>query len=47
MDIIESEKFIKNNFMGKIFNIFSNYGSFIQIDFSEKENVIRCRRAFC
>ena len=23
MDIIESEKFIKNNFIGKIFNIFS------------------------
>ena len=38
MDIIESEKFIKNNFMGKFFNIFSNYGSFIQIDFSEKES---------
>lgn len=38
MDIIESEKFIKNNFIGKIFNIFSNYGSFIEIDFSEKES---------
>ena len=38
MDIKESEKFIKNNFIGKIFNIFSNYGYFIQIDFSEKES---------
>ena len=37
MNIIEAKKIIKNNFSGKIFNIFSNYGSFIQIDFSEKE----------
>ena len=34
---LEIEKIIKSNFSGKIFNIFSNYGSFIQIDFSEKE----------
>lgn len=31
-------KIIKANFTRKIFNIFSNYGSLLQIDFSEKKS---------
>jgi len=36
MDHENAVKIIKDNFTGRIFNIFSNYGSLLQIDFSEK-----------
>ena len=38
MDHENAIKIIKDNFTGKIFDIFSNYGSLLQIDFSERES---------
>lgn len=37
MDHENAIKIIKDNFTRKIFDIFSNYGSLLQIDFSEKD----------